>query len=97
MAENKQEQEKIREVHGFQCMFCGEIYPTKEEADLCWQRHIEFEFEPYFTLDDEFPIEVLVKKIEGNRYTEIATYELKKKEKVDLPRKERPINESEGK
>jgi len=89
------EQEKVREVHGFQCMFCGEIHNAKEEAELCWQRHVQFQFEPYFTLDDEFPIEVLVKKIEGNRYTTIATYSLLKKEKVDLPVKEEPRNESE--
>ena len=95
MSTEKLREENIREVSGFQCMFCGEIYPTKEEAELCWQRHIQFQFEPYFTLDDEFPIEVLVKKIEGNRYTEIATYELKKKEKVDLLVKEEPTNEQE--
>lgn len=87
------EQESIKEVSGWQCQFCGEIYETKEEAELCWQRHVQFQFEPLFTLDDEFPIEVLVKKIEGNRYTEIASYELKKKEKVDLPIKETPKNE----
>jgi len=92
---NEQETEKTREVHGFQCMFCGEIYTTKEEAELCWQRHVQFQFEPYFSLDQEFPVEVLVKKIEGNRYTEIATYEFKKKEKVDLPVKEEPPSEQE--
>lgn len=95
MSTEKPEEEKVREVSGFQCMFCGEIYPTQTEAELCWQRHVQFQFEPYFTLDDEFPIEVLVKKIEGNRYTEIATYSLKKKEKVDLPVKEEPKNDQE--
>lgn len=86
MEETKEE--NVTFVEGWRCEFCGEIYKTKEEALLCWNRHIQFEIEPYFTLNDEFPTEVLVKKIEGNRYTEIATYELKKKEKVDLPRKE---------
>lgn len=89
-----EEQEKIREVHGYQCMFCGEIYATKAEAELCWERHTTFEMEPLFTLGEEFPIEILVKKVEGDKYTEIATYELKKKEKVDLPRKQVSQNES---
>lgn len=96
MSTKKSEQEKTREVHGFQCMFCGEIYTTEGEAQLCWERHVQFVMEPYFTLEDEFPKEVLVKKIEGNRYAEIATYELKKKEKVDLPVKEVPQNEQES-
>lgn len=74
-------------------MFCGEIYKTKEDAELCWERHVSFEIEPYYTMEDEFPAEILVKKIEGSRYTEIATYELKKKEKVDLPKKESNKNE----
>jgi len=75
---------KIKEVHGWQCQFCGEIYPTKEEALKCWERHIEFVTEFIFGLGEEFPIEVLVKKIEGNEITEIATYELVKKEKVNI-------------
>jgi len=79
------EEEKIREVHGFQCQFCGTILPTKEEAELCWQRHIQFQFEPLFTLEQEFPIEILIKKMEGSFYTEVATYVYEKKEKVHLP------------
>jgi len=79
--------EEIKEVHGFQCQYCGEIYPRKEDAELCWQRHTEFEMEPLFQLSEEFPYEILVKKIEGSKYTEIATYELRSKTKVDLPRK----------
>jgi len=86
-------QEKVKAVSGFQCQFCGDIYPTKEEAEKCWQRHIQFHLEPLFTLDDEYPIEILVKKIEGDRYVEVATYEIKKKEKVNLPVKEEPVNE----
>lgn len=81
--------ERIREVHGFQCLFCGEIYPTRKEAEQCWDRHINYEFEPYYSMNSEYPTEILVKKIEGDRYTEIATYELKKVEKVDLPVKVR--------
>jgi len=86
MSGNKQEpeQETIREVHGFQCMFCGEIYEHKEEATLCWSRHVQFQMEPLFNLEDEFPFEVLVKKVEGLTITEIGTYSRVKKEKVNI-------------
>jgi hypothetical protein len=82
----KREIEKVRYVEGWRCEFCGEIYATKEEAEMCWDRHIRFEMQPVFSMQEEFPVEVLVKKIEGNYYTEIATYELKKKEKVLIER-----------
>jgi len=78
-------QERVREVHGYQCLFCGEIYATKEAAEMCWERHVSYELEPYYSLESEYPTEILVKKIEGDRYTEIATYQLAKIEKVDLP------------
>ena len=78
------ESKTIREVHGFQCLFCGEIYESGEEAETCWTRHVQYVLEPIF-LKEEYPVEVLVKKIEGNRYVEIATYTKNKVEKVDIP------------
>ncbi|RLC84015.1 MAG: hypothetical protein DRJ03_15440 [Chloroflexi bacterium] len=81
------ENEKVKEVHGWRCNYCGKIYPTKDEAEKCWDRHITFEMEPVFEIGEEFPTMIFVKKIEGSRYTEIGTYPLKKKEKVDIPRK----------
>lgn len=86
-------EETIKEVHGFQCQFCGEIYEKREEAELCWERHIQYDLEPLYTLDSEYPIEILVKKREGNKYTEVATYELKKTEKVDLPVKVKQLEQ----
>jgi len=80
-----EEESKVEEVHGWRCNFCGEIYPTKEEAEKCWERHIMFETDYVFTLGEEFPVEVIVRKIEGDRIVEVATYTLSKKEKVDLP------------
>jgi len=82
---SEEEMKPTREVHGFQCMFCGEIYERKEEAENCWERHIEYTTEPLYNMSDEYPVEILVKKIEGGFYTEIATYVLEKKEKVKLP------------
>ena len=79
-----EESPRVEEVHGWRCNFCGEIYPTKEEAEKCWERHIMFETDYVFALGEEFPVEVIVKKIEGERIVEIATYTLEKKEKVNL-------------
>lgn len=89
----EKKEDKVRYVQGWRCEFCGEIYPTKEEAETCWERHVQFEIQPLFSLNEEFPTEVLVKKIEGNYYTEIATYELAKKEKVSIERKVRKEDE----
>lgn len=74
----------VKRIDGWQCTFCGEVYPTKGEAEKCWENHIKFQFEPIFFIGEEFPTEVLVKKVEGNYYTEIGTYPLQKKEKVRI-------------
>ena len=91
-----EEEEKITEVHGWRCNYCGEIYPKRELAEQCWENHTKFEFEPIFFTGEEFPVEVLVKKIEGSHYTEIATYEMKKKEKVNIPVKRELYEGTEG-
>jgi hypothetical protein len=89
----EQKQEKVKEVNGFQCQFCGQIYPDKPMAEKCWDSHVMFEMEPLFTIDQEFPIEVLVKKLEGDVYTEIATYAFQKTEKVSIKKVETIQNE----
>jgi hypothetical protein len=81
------EEEKIKFVSGYQCMFCGEIYPEKTQAEKCWLNHTQFIADYVFEMGEEFPTEVIVKKIEGPTVIEIGTYELKEKKKVNFPYK----------
>ena len=86
---------KVERINGWRCNYCGEIYPTKEEAEQCWERHTRFVFQPVFELGKEFPTEVLIKKIEGNYYTEIGTYELTHLERVKIRVKESGFRKEE--
>jgi hypothetical protein len=83
------EDEPITEVHGFRCNFCGEILPTKEAAQKCWELHSFLVNDYVFQLGEEFPTEVLVEKVLGGFIEEVASYELVKKEKIHVVYKPR--------
>ena len=68
-------------------MFCGEIWLTREEAEKCWLNHIQFVADYTFELGEEFPTEVIVKKVEGSNVVEVGSYDLKEKKKVNFPYK----------
>jgi len=80
----KEKFEPVTEVHGFRCNQCGKIYSSEEEARRCWDSHTEFEVDYYFSMDHEFPTEVIIKKREGNMITAIGSYELKEVKEVEI-------------
>jgi len=74
-------------LKGFLCPYCFLLYEAETEAVQCRDSHDELisEFQ-FFSMGERFPSEVIVKRIVGNKITQIATYERTKIEDVDLRR-----------
>lgn len=79
---------KVERIDGWQCTFCKEIWSTEEEARLCYDNHSSYDIQVSPFKEGEYPVEVLIKKVEGGYYTEVATYEYKEVEKIRIPVKE---------
>lgn len=72
----------------FQCVGCGTTYDSKKEAEACFDNDSmkipTFLEERISSIGEVFPIEIILKRIEGSTIVEICTYEKKKIEKVNI-------------
>lgn len=72
----------------FQCVGCGGYYESKEEAEACFDQDSmkipTFLEERIASIGEVFPVEIILKRIEGSYIIEIGTYERKNIEKVNI-------------
>lgn len=80
-------------LKGYMCPYCVKIYPTEQEAILCKESHDEFEVDYVFQQGHRFPVEVLIKRVKGNKITEIGTYKMSKLEILDESGKVKEVKE----
>ena len=81
--------EKIEKyIVKFACSSCGNIYDSPEEACACFEQDTlnipMFIEERLNTIGEVFPVEIILKRIEGNFITEVASYSIKEKKKVNI-------------
>jgi len=72
----------------FACASCGAVYDSPEEAEHCFEQDSMnspmFIEERLTTIGEPFPVEIILKRIEGNFITEVACYKISEKQKVNL-------------
>ena len=67
------------------CTFCGSPHETEEQAEHCWESHIDLRIEYIYGgigSKSDMPSECIIKKHERGYVTEIATYERTSLKKV---------------
>lgn len=81
-------EEVVKFLVKFACAHCGTVYDTEGEAKACFEQdtlaYPLFIEERLTSIGEVFPIEILLKRIEGNFITEIASYSLGEKKKVNI-------------
>lgn len=70
-------------LKGFICPFCLKIYPIEDQAIQCRESHDDFEIDYVFEKGKRFPLEILVKRVKGDKIIEVGTYGMKKLEVLD--------------
>lgn len=72
----------------YQCVGCGTSYESKEEAEFCFEKDSmkipTFIEERIAGIGEIFPVEIILKRIEGSYIIEIATYERKEIKQVNI-------------
>lgn len=70
-------------LKGYMCPYCAKIFPTEDQAVACKESHDDFQIDYVFGQGKRFPIEILVKRIKGDKVVSIGTYVMKKMEVLD--------------
>ena len=65
------------------CPVCEGKFKTEDEAVACMESHDELQAQMIFEMGERFPIEIMVRRVEGKKMTQVGYY---KKIKVeDIP------------
>ena len=68
--------EEPRFAQKWVCLVCGQYWDTENEAKLCSEGHIEYQYEPKWMLgDEEFPKFITVIKLENKKPVVSQIYE----------------------
>jgi len=65
----------VREVRGYMCEICEEIYDTREQAVECENSHIETMIEPVYTIGEEYPVQLILKVIKNKEIVGEIVYD----------------------